>query len=75
MESEKRNEMLSVYRAELPHGAMKKIAKKASVHPMSVTHFLKGRNKSYRIEKAVLEYIAELREERKRLINEAGLKQ
>ena len=63
------------YKSELPFGSGRKIAERAGVSPNSVTAFLKGRNKSYRIEKVVLEYIAELRAERKQLMKKAGLKQ
>lgn len=57
----------------LPHGMMKIIAKKAGVTTMSVSYFLRGRNKSIRVEKALLEVLAELRMERERLMKDAGL--
>jgi hypothetical protein len=73
MKNISRNEILAVYRASLPYGARIKIAEKAGVSITAVHSFFSGRIKSERIEKTVLEYIAELRKERERLMKEAGL--
>lgn len=73
MKNISRNEILAIYRTSLPYGARIKISQKAGVSITSVHSFFSGRLKSERIEKAVLEYIADLRKERERLMKEAGL--
>ena len=71
---EERKERLLLYRSMLPRGYMKFIAHKVGVTPMSVSHFLKGRNESYKIENAILDTIADLKKERAEKLKAAGLR-
>lgn len=72
MENKLRKEMLVAFSEALPHGCVNRVAEKAGVHHTAVSAFLKGRNKSLKIEFAVLQVIAEIRQERERLMKEAG---
>lgn len=49
---------------KIPHGFGKIVAEKAGVGEQSVSKFLNGKMRSWRIEKAVLEVIAELDQQR-----------
>jgi len=64
---------LELYQCYLPHGYKKKVAEKAGVSTISVSNFFTGKNKSERIESAILEVIAELKKERKEKLRAAGL--
>lgn len=64
---------LQIYRSKLPHGTKKEIATKVGVSPQAVNNFLKGRNKSLRIENAILEKLAELRRDENLRMKKAGL--
>lgn len=66
-------ETLALYRSMLPHGAQKEIAQRAGVRDASVCDFLAGRMHSWRIENAVLDYIAEVRADRQAKLKAAGL--
>lgn len=55
-------------KSKIPHGYIKVIAKRAGVSQTSVSKFLAGKFKSYRIEKAALEVLSELGIERKQLL-------
>lgn len=52
----------------IPHGYKKEVAKKAGVGICSVSRFLSGKLNSHKIETACLEIIAELNQERKKLL-------
>lgn len=66
-------EKLEVFRSLLPQGSQVEIAKELGVTVQSVSQFLKGKNKSERIETAILEKIAEVREKKLKLYKRAGL--
>lgn len=66
-------EKLEIYRSLLPYGAQKEIATKLGVSVQAVCNYLKGRQGSERIETAILEKIAEVKEARQRLLKRAGL--
>lgn len=55
-------------KSKIPHGYNKVIANRAGVSQTSVSKFLSGKFKSYRIEKAILEVLSELNNERKQLL-------
>lgn len=59
-----RNELKNM----VPHGCGKIIAEKAGVSQRSVSLFLNGKNNSYKVEKAVLETLAELKTQQKELL-------
>ncbi|WP_295714187.1 hypothetical protein [Mucilaginibacter sp.] len=54
---------------KLPHGSGKVIAKIAGVNEQSVSKFLNGKTRSLKLEKAVLEFIAELDQQRDKVLN------
>lgn len=54
----------------LPHGALKKVAKRAGVSSSSVSNFFNGRNGSYRIEMAAMEVAKEYELKRRELSDE-----
>ena len=66
-------EKLEIYRSLFPHGAQKEIAVKLGVSVVAVSQYLKGQHRSERIEAAILEKIAEVKEARQRLLKRAGL--
>jgi len=61
------------YRKSLPHGSQVIIAKKVGVTPIAVSQFLRGTTNSERIENAIIEMIAEKKEQRDVLLRKAGL--
>lgn len=67
-------ETLDAYRAMLPSGTQKIVAAKAGVSIASLNNFFNGRNDSWKIEKAILCVVAELRDEREELLKKAGFK-
>jgi len=67
---------LEYYKTELPHGYRMIVANKAGVKIQTVSDFLYGRNKSIRIENAILITLAQLRQEKKtreELFKNAGI--
>ena len=53
---------------KLPHGFGKVVAEKAGVTQQSVSKYLNGKVKSWKIEKAGLEVIAELEKQRNQIL-------
>ncbi|MDL2319907.1 hypothetical protein LJC45_02105 [Alistipes sp. OttesenSCG-928-B03] len=64
---------VEVYKSMLPFGAISIIADRAGVSRQSVHAYLSGKSRSQRIEDATLNYLAELRKERKQKLKKAGL--
>jgi predicted transcriptional regulator len=56
-------------RKMVPHGYCKVIAKKAGVSTIAVSQYFQGKHNSYRIEKAVIKVLIELRNEQTSLLN------
>jgi transcriptional regulator with XRE-family HTH domain len=54
---------------KIPHGFGKIIAERAGVNECSVSKFLNGKTKSWKVEKAVIEVIAELETKRETIFN------
>lgn len=67
-------EKLDLYRSMLPYGSQIKIAEKTGISQVSISNFLRGRNKSSIVEQAILEELAEIRKERQKLYKKAGIK-
>lgn len=67
------SETLALYRSMLPYGAQKEIAIRIGVREASISDFLAGRLHSWRIENAVLDYIADVRADRQAKLRKAGL--
>lgn len=64
---------LEVYRSMLPYGAQKEIAERIGVRDASIADFLAGRLNSWRIESAILDYIADFHAKRQAKLEKAGL--
>lgn len=58
----------SELKSRIPYGYCKRIAQKAGVSKHSVSKYLKGKTNSYKVEKAILEVIAELSQEKQQLL-------
>ncbi|MHB8207788.1 helix-turn-helix domain-containing protein [Mucilaginibacter sp.] len=54
---------------KIPHGFGKIIAEKAGVNQCSVSKFLNGKTKSWKVENAVIEIIKELEAKRETILN------
>lgn len=67
-------ETLETYRSLLPYGARKEIAARLGVRDASITDFLAGRMNSWRIEEAILDYIADFQANRNAKLEKAGLR-
>ena len=55
-------------KSKIPHGYMNKIAEKAKVNRITVTHFFSGKNDNVMVELAALEILAELTERKNALL-------
>ena len=73
MKTGNNKETLRLYSSNLPHGYKKKVAEVAGVSRVSVSYFFSGKNKSKKIENAVLKVISELKKEHKEKLKAAGL--
>ncbi|HCW05804.1 MAG TPA: hypothetical protein DGG95_00370 [Cytophagales bacterium] len=60
-------------RQQIPMGYCKVIAQRVGVTQKSVSHFMRGKTNSHRIEMAALELIVELKKEKKNLTDKISL--
>jgi transcriptional regulator with XRE-family HTH domain len=64
---------IEAYKSMLPHGSMSRIAERAGVTRQTVSQFFSGRIHSRRVESAILDYLAELKNEREIKLRKAGI--
>lgn len=72
MKNTERKKQLELYRASLPHGSIKEVAKMVGVTNVAVSQFLRGEFSSEKIENGILKYIGCREKERNDLLKKAG---
>lgn len=73
MKNNSSNKNLELYRSMLPYGAIKEIIEESGFHRNTIYGFLKGKSQNPDVEKAILQKISKIKNEREELLKEAGL--